>query len=228
MDLLKHLDKRQHIWTYDTENIPTKEIIDDILYKAWKVTPSKNNFMPYHVNVLGPDKLEDKLKVLALSKLNKKRTNERANVNNIPNYEEDGDNPNFLFYRTVPYLLIYSQRVADPNPYIERTIKNNNDIYEQMHASMFGEFQTTAAVEIGQFQANMTAFALEYGIDTTQIKCYPADMEDWTEFDFVEGPVMLIAGLGYAVEGRRVNLDTWSNENDYKPEAKEIIRHISS
>lgn len=228
MDLLQHLDKRQHVWEYDTVNIPSKQIIDDILYKAWKVTPSKNNFMPYHVNVIGPDNIGAKLKVLELSKLNKKRTNEKANVNNIPNYSEEGNNPNFLFYNTVPYLIIYSQRVADPNPYIAKAIVEENDIYEQMHASMFRDFQTTAAVEIGQFQANMTAFALEYGIDTTQIKCYPADIEDWKGFEFIEGPVMLIAGLGFAVSGRRENMDPWSNENDYKPETRKIIRHISA
>ena len=226
MNLIKLLDKRRHVWTYDTERIPTKDTIESILYKAWKVTPSKNNFMPYHVNVLGPEHLEYKQKVLGLSKLNKKRTNERSNVNNIPDFTEDGSNPNFSFYNTVPYLIIYSQRVAEPNPYIAKAIKEQNDIYEQMHASMFQEFQTCAAVEIGEFQANLTAFALEEGIDTTQIKCYPFDLEDWEGFPFIEGPVMLIAGLGYCKESRRDGMSQWDKENDYKPNTDTIINWI--
>ena len=56
MDIFKHLDKRAHVMKYDNDRIPPEERIDDLLYKTWKVTPSKNNFMPYHCNVLGPDK----------------------------------------------------------------------------------------------------------------------------------------------------------------------------
>ena len=45
MDIFKHLDKRAHVMKYDSNRIPPEERIDDLLYKTWKVTPSKNNFM---------------------------------------------------------------------------------------------------------------------------------------------------------------------------------------
>ena len=224
MKLLKLLDKRRHVWHFDTERVPSQDLVKECLHKAWKVTPSKNNFMPYHVNVIGPEQQELKDKVHALSRYNKKRTNERANVNNIPNFSEDGSNPNFLFYSTVPYLLIISQRVAQPNPYIADAIITQNDIYEQMHASMFGNFQTTAAVEIGMFMQNATAFLLEQGIDTTYIKCYPAELELWKDFPFVEGPEMLLAGLGYCKTARRDAMTNEQKKQDYKPEPEEIVR----
>ena len=63
MDAYKLLSKRNHIHRYKEDKIPPKELIDDLLYKAWKTTPSKNNFMPYNVNVLGPDKQEEKKKI---------------------------------------------------------------------------------------------------------------------------------------------------------------------
>ena len=83
-----------------SEEAPDKKIIEDILWKAWKVTGSKNNFMPYQVNVLGPDKVEEKLNIWNKSKANKKMTNETQ----IPGAEEndftewdDGDGTNIYF-----------------------------------------------------------------------------------------------------------------------------------
>ena len=40
MDAYELLSKRRHIHKFDAEKIPPKEQIDDLLYKAWKVTPS--------------------------------------------------------------------------------------------------------------------------------------------------------------------------------------------
>ena len=73
MDAFELLSKRRHIHKF-SETPPPKETIENILWKAWKVTPSKNNFVPYNINVLGPDAVEEKEQVLNLSKLNKKRT----------------------------------------------------------------------------------------------------------------------------------------------------------
>ncbi len=73
MDAYELLSKRRHIHKFDTEKTPPKEQIDDLLYKAWKVTPSKNNFMPYHVNVLGPEHVSEKESITKKCMLNKKK-----------------------------------------------------------------------------------------------------------------------------------------------------------
>ena len=49
------LEKRKYVLDYDTEAKIDNELIVDLLEKAWKVTPSKNNFMPYKVHVVGPE-----------------------------------------------------------------------------------------------------------------------------------------------------------------------------
>lgn len=226
MNLLELLDKRRHVWHFDTEHIPSEDVVRECLYNAWKVTPSKNNFMPYHVNVIGPEDREYKEEVHRLSRMNKKRTNERANVNNIPNYKEDGSNPNFTFYDTVPYLLIISQRVCEPNPYIAGAIVENNDIYEQMHEHLFEDVHGTACIEAGMFMGKATAFLLQKGIDTTYIKCYPSELSAWKNLPFVEGPVVLIAGLGYCKRARRENMNDLQKKNDYKPEPEQIVRFV--
>tara|TARA_B100001057_G_scaffold126591_1_gene125491 strand:+ start:13953 stop:14651 length:699 start_codon:yes stop_codon:yes gene_type:complete len=223
--LLKLLDSRKHVWEFDTENIPEQSLVKECLTNAWKVTPSKNNFMPYHVNVIGPKDQVLKDKIHALSRLNKKRTNERANVNNIENFEEDGSNPNFSFYNTAPYVLVFSQRVAEPNPYIANAIIEQNDIYEQMHEHLFDDILSTTCIEIGMFMQNATAFLLEKGIDTTYIKCYPYEYSLWKpDFPLLAGPVMLIAGLGYSKLSRRDAMTNEQKKQDYKPEPEEIVR----
>ena len=89
MDAYKLLSKRNHIHRYKEDKIPPKELIDDLLYKAWKTTPSKNNFMPYHVNVLGPEHVDEKASITKKCMANKKEINE----DKIPKHysKEHGD-----------------------------------------------------------------------------------------------------------------------------------------
>src|SRR6056300_946445 len=55
------LSQRKHVMEFDKSVPPApKELIDTLLRRAWKVTPSKNNFMPYKVNVLGPEHQDEK------------------------------------------------------------------------------------------------------------------------------------------------------------------------
>ena len=75
MTQLDLLDERRHVKVYDGESIPDKELIEKILWRAWKVTPSKNNFMPYHVNVLGPERASEKESIWMKSVKNKKSIN---------------------------------------------------------------------------------------------------------------------------------------------------------
>ena len=56
-DLLE--TKRKHVKKY-SDIIPDRKLIEDALWKAWKTTPSKNNFMAYQLDVYGPDKEMEK------------------------------------------------------------------------------------------------------------------------------------------------------------------------
>ena len=50
-NVLKHY---KYVKTYDQSQDVPQSIIDELLQRTWKVTPSKNNFMPYKLYVLGP------------------------------------------------------------------------------------------------------------------------------------------------------------------------------
>ena len=116
MDAYKLLSKRNHIHRYKEDKIPPKELIDDLLYKAWKTTPSKNNFMPYHVNVLGPEHVDEKASITKKCMVNKKQINEEKipkhySKDHGDKWEEDGSNPSFIHISTAPYVLVFTQRI---------------------------------------------------------------------------------------------------------------------
>ena len=167
MDAYELLSKRNHIHKYKEDKIPPKELIDDLLYKAWKTTPSKNNFMPYHVNVLGPEHVDEKASITKKCMANKKEINEdkipkHYSKEHGDKWEEDGSNPSFIHINTAPYVLVFTQRICEPNPFYARAIRKG-DFYEQMHEEYIGEINRTTSVEIGWFMAHLTALALEQG-----------------------------------------------------------------
>ena len=63
MDSLATLMKRKHVASYNLDVQIPKETVEHLLHKTWQATSSKNNFMPYSVHVLGPDKKEEKILV---------------------------------------------------------------------------------------------------------------------------------------------------------------------
>ena len=51
-----------------------------------------------------------------------------------------------------------------------------------MHEEYFGEIQRTTSVEIGWFMSNLTALALEHGLDTSTLLCFPYHLSQYREY----------------------------------------------
>ncbi len=232
MDVFDIIKKRRHVKVY-SDKAPPKEQIEKLLWKAWKVTPSKNNFMPYHCNVLGPDKHEEKHSVWLKTVKNKKVINET----NIPKYhgdmtsshkhwKEDGYNAYFYHLRSAPYLLVFTQRVCKPNDYYWKSIQRG-DFYEQMHEEHMESMLRTTAVEIGMFMANLSAVALNEGLDTSTIACFPhSDLKQWKDLPFVKHPVVILGSIGNCAQSRREHMSKEEDIDDIKPAPETIIRWI--
>tara|TARA_B100001057_G_C22760042_1_gene915392 strand:+ start:103 stop:807 length:705 start_codon:yes stop_codon:yes gene_type:complete len=232
MNAYELLSKRNHIHKYEKEKIPPKEQIDDLLYKAWKTTPSKNNFMPYHVNVLGPERVSERESITKKCMANKKKINEEKipkhySKDHGDKWEEDGSNPSFIHINTAPYLLVFTQRICEPNQFYARAIRKG-DFYEQMHEEYIGEIQRTTSVEIGWFMAHLTALALEQELDTSTLLCFPYHEKTWNkgweDIPWVKYPVVLLGSIGYKKETRRQYLNPWADANDKKPEKETVIK----
>ena len=50
MNTFDLLETRHHVKKY-SDKIPPRDIIEKVLWKTWKTTPSKNNAMPWKVFV---------------------------------------------------------------------------------------------------------------------------------------------------------------------------------
>ena len=221
MDLLQLLDSRKHVHRFK-EDVPPRDDIEEILSKAWRVTPSKNNFMPYEITILGPDAKQEKLALLNLCKANKKFVNENA----TKGHTEDGDNVNFLYLKDAPYTIIFSQRVCEPSPFIQRTINNENDYFEQMHELDLSVTAVPAAVEVGLFAANLSAFALEKGIQVNYNGCFPNRVENWGTLPIIKHNPLLIGAMGYCSIPRRNKVTEQYLADDLKPNLKEMLKWI--
>jgi hypothetical protein len=215
------LNKRQHVFEYDKDNIPEKQMIEDILWKVWRVTPSKNNFMPYHCYVLGPDKVDEKNKIWLKSAVYKDST-DKTHSKHLKE-----KNPYLKHLSSAPYLLLFTQRVCEPNEYYRKTIEIG-DYYEQMHEDKLDNIVDTTHLEVGMWMANLSAFALEKGLNTSIIKCYQSAVSNWKDFPYIKYPVICIATIGKAKTLRReVSFkDEPDKKNDKKPEPEEIIKWV--
>ena len=179
--------------------------------------------MPYHCNVLGPERVAEKHSIWMKSVKNKKEINEA----NIKDHKEDGYNPYFEHLSTAPYLLVFTQRVCEPNEYYRKTIEKG-DYYEQMHEDQISSMLRTTAVEVGMWMANLSAFALEKGLNTSTIACFPyrEDNSEWEDLPWVEHPVVLLGSIGKAKQYRRESMNEIQKKDDQKPEPETIIKWI--
>ena len=90
-------DSRRQVKVFDEFRIPKKSLIKGLLDKTHTLVPSKQNLMPYRVHALGPSCYKQKQILFDLSK---------------ENDPDDHHNTQIL----APYVLIYTLRLAKPNP----------------------------------------------------------------------------------------------------------------
>ncbi len=228
MSIVNTLKKRRHVAHYNMEDIPSKDTINYILWKAWKSTPSKNNFMPYKVNVLGPDKEVEKRKIydkvvenhlyydeLGLATDNKHITDYQFHVN--PNYKHIQHNP---------YLLIFNSRVCDePNEYYKMQVEEHGHFAEQCNKDFIIPIAESTSVEVGLFAQTVTTLCLEENIDVSYTACFPKDMTKWKDIPYVQfgdgkARVLLLMSIGKGKVYRK------RHNKDRKPDFHKVVNWI--
>ena len=154
--------------------------------------------------------------------MNKKQINEKE----IKDHKEDGYNPYFKHLSSAPYLLVFTQRVCKPNAYYQRSI-DEGDYFEQTDSKKVESMIRTTATEVGMFMANLSAFALEKGLDTSTIACFPySNLKAWSDLPWVKYPVVLLGSIGKAKLYRRNRMGQEERKMDMKPEPEEVIKWI--
>jgi hypothetical protein len=237
-----HMHKYQYVMKYDTEKLPDPFIIKQSLYEAWSSTPSKQQFMPYNIFVLGPGdtKIKEMIYYKALV---------REYETNFPKWDVDVKDPvavekaflshrsppQYLNYKTAPYILICTQRVEDQvNPFNKLQQSKGFNFEQttrewQTDPKRKNRAQGLAMIEIGMFTQAFSNLCLKHNIDVSHTRCLPTTMDFWTEpeFSFLENPPQLILSAGFGKEYRRDFYPDLTHGMDYRPDFERIVKFIS-
>lgn len=239
-----HMHKYKHIIEYDTIDIPDIHLVKQCLHEAWNNTPSKQNFMPYNVFVIGPGDKTIKEKIYYKSIMQEYAVN-------LTRYEgidetdpkaveaamiqHRGVPPQFINFKTAPYVLLFTQRIEnEPNPF-NQYLTDRGWSFEQTNAA----WKTSSRVknkafglvmlEIGMFANAFSNLCLMNGIDISYTRCLPTHMNFWADpdFSFLENPPQLIMTAGKGKVSRREFYTTVRHGIDYKPDFERIVKFIN-
>lgn len=243
MSIFDTLEERHHVLKYKDENI-SEALLKNLLRKAWKISPSKNNFMPYQVNVLGPDKQDEKDKIyskvvdnhLFYDEMGLKKDTE-ANPKMPLKYTFE-KNPNYAHVKHNSHLIIFSSRVCPaPNKFYQRMIKNKGHFGEQCEIDFVKDIAESTSFEVGLFASNLTALCIENGIDISYTACLPKNEHKWKDTPYLwydkeneMAKVHSIMSMGYGDYYRYQWLKDSHKADvvseDIKPEPEEVIKWI--
>jgi hypothetical protein len=236
-----HMHKYRYVMNYDTEKIPESFMIKQSLYEAWSTTPSKQQFMPYNIFVLGPDDKKIKELIYYKALVNEYKTNtprydvDESDVMTLEKLMvEQRDIPLYANLKTAPYVLICTQRVEDQiSPYNKnRTSLGFNfeqaDSAWQTDPKRKNRGQGLAMLEIGMFVQSFANLCLKNNIDISHTRCLPTTMDFWTEpeFSFLENPPQLIMSAGFGKDYRRESNTLISHAVDYRPDFERVVKFI--
>ena len=107
------LSRRAHVWKYCEDVIPTEAEILEILQTAYPLVTSKQKAYAYKAHILGPNKARSR-KLWNMCEGNKIRTDEEEFGDSDEAYRS---NPGLYHILSAPYTIIYTPRIAPPNPF---------------------------------------------------------------------------------------------------------------
>ena len=211
--------QRKHVVKYKPDII-SDDKIKSLLQKTWQLTSSKNNYMPYSVHVLGPDKTTEKEKIFekCIDRQNENEKNANANRKDL------GWNYNHVKQNS--HLLIFTARVCKPNPYNERQIRQGHFVSETSEAIVNSLTGTCAPIEVGMFAQNLTNFCMLEDIDVSFCVCFSKRTQDWQEFAYIKNTLIMMMSLGYGEQyyWDKLKRQGVRHEDNLKPEIDEVVK----
>lgn len=215
----------KYVTEYNTTATIPESIIHTLLKQTWKLTPSKNNFMPYSVHVVGGDHQKLKTDVYNLCVKNEAKANEMPDIEIIKyfgNYK-----PQYWNIVTCSYLLVFTPRLAtEVNPWQDYCIENHKNSYEQMNTDM-NAGRNVRLIEIGMFSTIFASLCLKSNLDISHTMCFSSELEDWHNIGFsdIEYLPALLMSVG---KGRKYRQPVGNpiEKLDLKPDFTKIVNFI--
>ena len=206
--------KRKHVIEYHKDKIPNKETITDALWHAWHCTPSKQNYYPYTVNILGPGKEfdDEKLKVWDKAMINHHDVEVRAHEKKQLKETKFKVNRTYQHLSDAPYVIVFTSRTVDPektNDWNKKCIAEDGHFSEPEFSDQHETLAQATSIEVGLFAASLTGILVEQGIDITYTTCFPKRVEKWHDVPFVNTIPLLTCSIGYGKYYKK----QWMQEN---------------
>jgi hypothetical protein len=227
--IFETMSKRKHVMEYKEDDIPSRETIHDCLWKAWKLTPSKNNMMPYSAHVIGPDNESAKYycwNMAAMNHLWAEQDGIRKGFHDKP--ASTHLNPFYEHLIYCPYLVVFTARVLKQvNEWYQFQTEKGQFFPEQIHPEYVDTIIDTTCVEVGMFANTFATLLMEEGIDASFTGCFPRKVKHWEGLDFVKYRPILMMSLGKGDIYRRdlAEKEGWSHM-DRKPEFEDVVNFV--
>ena len=171
--------KRKHVWVYDDKNIPSKETVNECLKKAWQLTPSKQQYMPYRVNVIGPGDQAEKERIWKQAIKNHHKVEDDAMADGYLDHSKHTVNRNYQHIITAPYVFIFTSRVSESNEFNKMAIDEDSHHPEQEFEEKLEVINTLISFECGLFCATLTGLLCEKGLDVSFTSCFPKQFKKY-------------------------------------------------
>ena len=224
----RHIDdilaKRKHVMEFDrTATPPSKSLVDSLLQRAWRVTPSKNNFMPYKINILGPEHQAEKDHLYQKSLGSEKY----ANANNpLENSEDQLSRPAYACIASCAYLLIFTDRWEDkPNPF-QKQEWNKGVFHAPMTLEGVRSIGETVSLEVGMFATAFAGLCVDHGIDVSYTLNFRRNLDVWKDTWFINDRPMLFMSIGTAKTYREDLKKYGLYEGDLRPDYNRIVEWL--
>lgn len=167
--------RRQIRAAWDTEKIPSKELIYDLLSRTLKIAPSKQNMFPFKVHAFGPNDLKEKHNVSQICRLYT-----AGSVNDWDENDEVVYSKKKQTHKDAPWILVFELRKCEPNRFIkEYGARHDNGNaqkrFTQIDENRFRESpnRALAAIEVGMYCKLLAGICLENNLGISYIKSFP-------------------------------------------------------
>jgi hypothetical protein len=193
------LQTRRFVRRYDNTVDISESLIDSLLRKTWEVTPSKNNFMPYSVHVIGQGSENQKYKDLTYSNcLAQEAKADNVDINTImaERYNRHPDHfPSYYNIVSCSYLLIFTTRVETIlSPYQQAAVNSGRN-FEALDES---RLKNSSSFEMGLFVNAFSGMCLENQLNVSLIGCLPSNLSKWKDFPFLTNQPIMLMTVGKA------------------------------
>ena len=172
------LGKRKHVVHYDTEIIPTKEEVEEILRIGYSLATSKQKAYAYKFWVLGPNK-ERSHSLWEIAEGRKIDVDYEAYGTTTKSTEYVA-NPGLFHIASAPWTFIITPRQAPPNPHFKYWFESTSSKWQLEDWEFVNtKNRESNAIDVGMVAKTITGAALDRDWDVSYNICFCNERKEW-------------------------------------------------